>query len=123
MLLTEAQEVVAKSGERWFEAELHRLRAEALLAASPRDTAEAEASLHKSLEVAREQGAKLWELRAATSFARLRHDQGRCGEARDVLAPIYGWFTEGFETFDYRDAKALLTRLCTKLEPRPGTRA
>ena len=115
VLLTEAQEIVANSGERWFEAELHRLRAEALLAASPRDTAEAEAYLHKSLEVAREQGAKWWELRAATGFARLRHDQGRCGEAHDILAPICNWFTEGFDTPDLRDAKALLDQLCTNI--------
>ena len=108
VLLTEAQEIVGKSGERWFEAELHHLMAKALLGASPRNTAEAEASLYKSLDVAREQGAKLWELRASTSFARLRRDQGRCDEARDVLASTYGWFTEGFDTQDLKAAKALL---------------
>ena len=108
VLLTEAQEIVAKSGERWFEAELDHLKAKALLGASPSNTAEAEASLYKSLDVAREQGAKLWELRASTSFARLRRDQGRCDEARNVLASIYGWFTEGFDTQDLKVAKALL---------------
>ena len=63
------------------------------------------------MSVAREQEAKLWELRAAVSLARLRRDQGRRGEARDLLAPIYGWFTEGFETPDLKDAKALLDEL------------
>ena len=65
----------------------------------------------KALNIAREQEAKLWELRAAVSLARLRHDQGRHAEARDLLAPVYGWFTEGFETPDLKEAKALLDEL------------
>ena len=76
-LLTEALAIVERTQERWFEAELHRLRAEALLAGSPRDVAEAEASLRRALAVAREQGAKFWELRAAITLARLWHDQGK----------------------------------------------
>ena len=89
-LLTEALGIVDRTQERWFEAELHRLRAEALLASSPRDSAEAEASLRHALAVAREQEARFWELRAATSLARLWRDQGKRIDARDLLAPIYG---------------------------------
>jgi predicted ATPase len=65
----------------------------------------------RALRIAEEQGAKIWELRAAASLARLRRDQGRRDEARDLLAPIYGWFTEGFETTDLKEAKALLDEL------------
>ena len=110
-LLTEALAIVERTQERWFEAELHRLRAEALLAGSPRDVAEAEASLRRALAVAREQGAKFWELRAAITLARLWRDQGKRREARDLLAPVYGWFTEGFDTLDLKEAKALLDEL------------
>ena len=63
------------------------------------------------MSIAQEQEAKLWELRAALSLARLRRDQGRCAEARDLLAPIYGWFTEGFDTPDLKETKALLDEL------------
>jgi predicted ATPase len=66
---------------------------------------------HKALGIAREQQAKLWELRVAASLARLRRDQGRRTQARDLLAPVYGWFTEGFDTPDLKDAKALLDEL------------
>jgi predicted ATPase len=65
----------------------------------------------KALSIAREQEAKLWELRAAASLARLRRDQGRPAKARDLLAPVYGWFTEGFDTLDLKDAKALVGTL------------
>jgi predicted ATPase len=65
----------------------------------------------KALSIARDQEAKLWELRAAVSLARLRGDQGRCAEARDLLAPVYGWFTEGFDTPDLKEARALLDEL------------
>ena len=65
----------------------------------------------KALDITKEQGAKLWELRAAVSLARLRRDQGRHAEARDLLAPVYGWFTEGFDTADLKAAKALLDEL------------
>jgi predicted ATPase len=71
----------------------------------------AEELYRKALSIAEEQEAKLWELRAAASLARLRRDQGRGAEARDLLAPIYGWFTEGFATQDLREAKALLDQL------------
>jgi predicted ATPase len=110
-LLDEAFARVDRLEERWFEAELHRLKGEALLASSPERGAEAEACYHQALAVARDQGARLWELRAATSLARLWRDQGRCAEAHELLAPVYGWFTEGFGTADLKDAKALLDEL------------
>jgi class 3 adenylate cyclase/predicted ATPase len=110
-LLNEALARVERMEERWFEAELHRLKGEALLAGSPERAAEAEACYHQALTVARDQGAHLWELRASTSFARLRADQDKGAEAYDLLAPIYGWFTEGFDTADLKDAKALLDEL------------
>ena len=97
--------------ERWFEADLHRLKGEALLASSLKRATEAEPCHHQALAVARGQGARLWELRAATSVARLWRDQGRLAAARDLLAPVYGWFTEGFDTADLKDAKSLLDEL------------
>ena len=113
--LGEAQERLGRAlalasdiGERWFEAELHRLRGELLLASPEPDAVEAEACLRRALAVARTQEAGLWELRAATSLARLWHYQGRRAEARDLLAPVYSWFTEGFDTADLRNAKVLL---------------
>lgn len=110
-LLSEALGIVDRTQERWFEAELHRLRAEALLASSPSDSAEAEASLRHALAVAREQEAKFWELRAATSLARLWRDHDKPIEARELLAPIYGSFTEGFDTRDLKEAAALVAEL------------
>jgi predicted ATPase len=110
-LLAEALRIVDRTQERWFEAELHRLRAEALLASSPSDSAEAEISLSHALAVAQEQGARFWELRVATSMARLWRDQGKGTDARDLLAPIYGRFTEGFNTRDLKEAAALLAEL------------
>jgi predicted ATPase len=110
-LLTEALSIVDRTQERWFEAELHRLRAEALLASSPCDPAEAEASLSHALAVAREQKARFWELRVATSLARLWRDHDKRIEARDLLAPIYDWFTEGFDTRDLKEAAVLLAEL------------
>ena len=71
----------------------------------------AEELYRKALSIAREQEAKLWELRATASLARLRRDQGRRAEGRDLLAPVYGWFTEGFDTQDLKEAKALLDTL------------
>jgi predicted ATPase len=97
--------------ERWFEAHLLRLRGEALLAISPERATEAEACYEHALAVARDQGARLWELRAATSLARLWAEQGKLARANDLLAPVYGWFTEGFDTADLKDAKALLEEL------------
>src|SRR5262249_54064621 len=110
-LLTEALAIVERTQERWFEAELHCLKAEALLAGSPHHVAKAEASLRRALAVAREQGAKFWELRAVITLARLRRDQAKRHEARDLLAPVYGWFTEGFDTRDLKEARALLDEL------------
>jgi predicted ATPase len=110
-LIGEGLERVHRNEEHWFEAELHRLRGEALLGLPPDHSAEAEAGFQKGLGVARDQGARLWELRAATSLARLWRDQGKRSEARDLLAPVYGWFTEGFDTADLKDAKALLDEL------------
>jgi predicted ATPase len=75
------------------------------------DAAKAEAHLERALSVARRQQAKSWELRAAMSLARLRRDQGKVPQARELLAPVYGWFTEGFDTRDLKDAKALLAEL------------
>ncbi len=96
---------------RWFEAELHRLKGELLLALPEPNPAEAETCFRRAVEVAREQNAKAWELRAATGLARLWHDQGKPVEARDLLAAVYGGFTEGFDTPDLKDAKALLDEL------------
>ena len=98
-----------KTRERVFEAELHRLRGELLLSLG--NGRDAEVSLEGALTVARGQEARMWELRAAASLARLRRDQGRGTEARDLLAPVYGWFTEGFDTADLIEAKALLDEL------------
>ncbi|HEX6113924.1 MAG TPA: hypothetical protein VFZ10_16595, partial [Geminicoccaceae bacterium] len=109
--LDEALARVDRLEERWFEADLLRLKGEALLNVQSDQSAEAEACFHQALAVARDQGAHLWELRAATSLARLWRDQGRRAEAHDLLAPIYGWFTEGFDTADLKDAKALLYEL------------
>ncbi len=105
-LLDDALEIVERTGERWFAAELNRLKGRLLLRQG--HTEAAEELYRKALSIAEEQEAKLWELRAAVSLARLRRDQGRRAEARGVLAPIYGWFTEGFDTPDLREAKALL---------------
>ena len=105
-LLTDAFERVEETGERWFEAELHRRKGEVVLCLSDADKAEAERCFRKAMAVAQAQGAKLWELRAATSLARLWRDQGRRAEAHDLLAPVYDWFTEGFDTTDLKDAKS-----------------
>jgi predicted ATPase len=108
-LSDDALQVVERTGERWLEAELNRHKGQLLLR---RWHSEAAEDLYrKALRIAVEQGAKLWELRTAASLARLRRDQGRRAEARDLLAPVYGWFTEGFDTPDLKDAKALLDQL------------
>ena len=108
-LLDEALEIVGRTGECWLEADLHRHKGQLLLRQGHSDAAEE--LFCKALSVAREQEAKLWELRAAMSLARLRRDQGRPAEACDLLAPVYGWFTEGFDTPDLKEAKALLDEL------------
>ena len=109
-VLTNALEMADRTGERWFEAELHRLRGEWLFAHGSGPD-EAAACFDRALAVARLQNARMWELRATTSLARLRRDQGRCAEARELLAPIHEWFTEGFNTPDLKETKALLDEL------------
>src|SRR5262245_16996729 len=119
-LVTEALEIVQWNGERLWEAELHRLRGELLLRQDtvvvethsrlPQVT-EAEACFQQALTIARHQQAKFWELRAAVSLSRLWQQQGKHTDARQLLAPIYGWFTEGFDTADLREAKGLLEEL------------
>jgi predicted ATPase len=110
-LLSEALGLVERTGERWYEAELHRLRGELLITSA--DRLGAEPYFSQALATAREQDAKLFRLRAAMSMARLWRDQGKRDEGRDLLAPIYGWFTEGFDTRDLKEAKALLEELAT----------
>ncbi len=99
------------TGERWLEAELHRLRGEALLARAPAEEAAAEAAFQRALAIARQQGARWWELRAVTSLARLWQCQGRAAEAYALLTPISDWFTEGADTPDVQGARALLAAL------------
>ena len=107
----EALAVIEATSERQYEAELLRLKGELLLAGRQPNTGEAEACFLKAIDVARHQSAKTWELRAATSLARLWCDNGRHAEARDLLSPVYNWFTEGFDLPDLRDAQALLDEL------------
>ncbi len=102
---------VERTEERFYEAELYRLRGELLFQQSPDNATEAAACFHRALDVSRNQAAKSWELRAATSLARLWQQQGKMAEARELLAPVYGWFTEGFDTADLKDAKGLLEEL------------
>jgi predicted ATPase len=97
------------SGEGQFAAELHRIAGTAVMAQGK--SVEAENSFRRAIEIARTQSARMWELRATTSLARLLDEQGRRDEARTMLAEIHGWFTEGFDTADLKDAKALLDEL------------
>jgi class 3 adenylate cyclase/predicted ATPase len=108
-LLDDGLQIAGRTRERWLEAELNRRKGELLLRQGRAEAAEE--LYRKALNIAAEQEAKLWELRATMSLARLRRDQGRRAEARDLLAPVYGWFTEGFDTPDLKDAKALLDEL------------
>jgi predicted ATPase len=110
-LLTEALAVLEASGRGDVLAEAYRLQGALLLRQAIPDTAQAEACFQQALAIARRQQAKSWELRAATSLARLWQQQGKRAEAYDLLAPIYGWFTEGFDTADLQEAKALLEEL------------
>jgi class 3 adenylate cyclase/tetratricopeptide (TPR) repeat protein len=102
---------VERSKEKWCEAEVHRIAGEIALKSVAPDTEKAEAYFEYALAVARQQQAKSWELRVAMSMARLQRDQGKPQQARELLAPVYGWFTEGFDTRDLKDAKALLEEL------------
>ena len=106
--INEASTAMEASKEKWFEAEANRLAGEVALIPPEHDAAKAQAYFERALAVARQQQAKSWELRAAMSLARLWRDQGKVQEARELLAPVYGWFTEGFETRDLKKAKALL---------------
>jgi class 3 adenylate cyclase/predicted ATPase len=107
----EAMTMVEKTEERWFEAEIHHMAGKVALTSRQRDLAKAEAHFERALAVARKQGAKSLELRAAMSMAGLWRGEGKRSEARDLLAPVYAWFTEGFDTIDLKKAKALLDAL------------
>jgi predicted ATPase len=125
--LAEALAIVNRTEERVYEAELYRLKGELTLAQSsvqslassvpnpqsafPNPQSEAEACFHKAIEIARKQQAKSWELRAVTSLSRLWQQRGKKEEARKMLAEVYAWFTEGFDTTDLKEAKALLKEL------------
>ena len=110
--IEEALLAVERTNERWWEAEAKRIAGEIALRSKP-DSAKAETYFERALAVARQQQAKSWELRAAMSLARLWRDQGKNQQARELLAPVYGWFSEGFETRDLKEAKALLEELAS----------
>jgi predicted ATPase len=106
--LQEAVTAAEQTSERWPEAELYRLRGQILAAPECGSPDEASVAFLRAIEIARSQSAKSWELRAATSLARLWRDQGKHTEARDLLTPVCAWFTEGSETPDLKEAKVLL---------------
>jgi predicted ATPase len=110
-VLEQAFSGVEPTGERVYEAELHRLKGELVMIQNASNAAQAEQSFRTAIEISRKQHAKSWELRATTSLARLLDKQGKRDEARSILTDIYGWFTEGFDTADLKDAKALLDQL------------
>jgi predicted ATPase len=109
--LTEAEQIIETTNDAFHEAELHRVRGDLLNANG--DLAGAERSYQQAIAVAKRQSAKMFELRAATKLARLWRDQGKRDEARELLAPVYGWFTEGFDTRDLKEAKSLLDELAS----------
>jgi predicted ATPase len=109
--ISEAMTAVETTNERWWEAEIHRVAGEIALKSPEPDSAKAEACFNQALAVARQQQAKSWELRASMSLARLWRDQGKVQQARELLAPVYRWFTEGHSTRDLMEAKALLEEL------------
>lgn len=110
-VIADALDHVTRTEERYSEAELYRIRGELRLLGDTADYTTAEASFQKAIEIARAQKAKTWELRAATSLARLWQEQGKADAARDLLRPVYDWFTKGFDTADLKGAKALLDEL------------
>jgi predicted ATPase len=110
-MLSDALDAVEESGQRYYEAETYRFKGKLHLWQAIPDVEQAGISFQRALEIARRQQAKSWELRAATSLARLWRDQGKRAEAYELLAPVYDWFTEGFDTQDLKDAKALLDEL------------
>ena len=109
----EAMTLAETTNERWCEAEVYRMAGEIALLSSELDAAKAEGYFQRALAVARQQQAKSWELRASMSLARLWRDQGKPQQARELLAPVYGWFSEGFDTLDLKEAKALLEELAS----------
>jgi class 3 adenylate cyclase/predicted ATPase len=109
--LSEASTTIERSGETWFEADVYRIAGGVALRGPQPDAPKAQVYFERALAVARQQQAKSWELRASMSLARLWRDQGKVSEARELLAPVYGWFTEGFDTRDLKEAKALLEEL------------
>jgi len=111
--IEDAIDKVERWKEKWREAEVHRIAGEIALKPPGPDTEKAERYFDRALAVARQQQAKRWELRAATSMTRLWRNQGKQQQARELLAPVYGWFTEGFDTLDLKEAKALLDELAS----------
>ena len=111
--IADAMAAIESTKERWVEAELNRIAGEVALTSPQQDAAKAQVYFERALAVARQQQAKSWELRAAMSLARLWRDQGKVQQARELLAPVYGWFTEGFDTLDLKEAKALLEELAS----------
>ena len=107
----EAMNLIETTKEKWCEAEVNRTAGEIALMQPEPDAAKAKRYFERALAVARSQQAKSWELRAAMSMARLLRDQDKRDEARNLLAPVYNWFTEGFDTLDLKEAKALLGEL------------
>ena len=116
-LVVEALAMTDKNGQRQAAAECHRFEGELLLQQTVPDESQAESCFQKALTVARGQQAKSLELRAAMSLSRLWQSQGKLQDAYDLLAPVYGWFTEGFDTADLMDAKALLEELNSEMRP------
>jgi predicted ATPase len=110
-VVAEALTCVNRTGERYAEAELHRLKGELLLKQTVPDAHQAEVCFQQALDVARCQQAKSWELRAAMSLSRLWQQQGKRHQARELVVPLYGWFTEGLDTADLQEAKTLLEAL------------
>ena len=110
-MLAEAHALVEQSGERWWQAELHRRQGELLLRQAVPDATQAAACFQQALAIARPQQAKSWELRAAVSLSRLWQRQGKRAAAYTLLAPLYDWFTEGFDTADLQEARVLLEEL------------
>jgi predicted ATPase len=111
--IDEAINKVERSKEKWCETEVHRIAGEIALKSVAPDTEKAEKHFERALRVAHQQHQKSYELRAATSLARLWRDQGKAQQARELLASVYGWFTEGFDTRDLKEARALLDGLAT----------
>jgi predicted ATPase len=109
--IDEALGLAQQTGGHWTDAFLHRIRGEILLKRDPANTSPAEDAFRTAIAIAQQQKARTFELRAAMSLARLWRDQGKRDAARDLLAPVYGWFTEGFDTLDLKEAKALLEQL------------